>query len=170
MILGGLAGFSATMLMTAAMWRMHAALPRDERYPLPPREITEKLPVAGMGEDAATLAYHFAYGGLTGAMFAAVCRRSGVAAGVAYGAAVWTASYLGWIPAFGILKWATRHPARRNALMLAAHAVWGAGLGAGLAELQRSTSRAFPRSSSRLPDVRDEASASRTTLSPAGRS
>lgn len=156
MILGGLAGISATMLMTAAMWRMHAYLPRDERYPLPPREITEKLPTAGIGEDAATLAYHFAYGGLTGAIFAALCRRPTVAGGIAYGTAVWTASYLGWIPAFGVLKWATCHPARRNALMLAAHAVWGSGLALGLADLQRSISRAFPRSITSLPDVQNE--------------
>ena len=32
---------------------------------------------------------------------------------------------MGWIPAFGMLKPATGHPARRNAVMIAAHFVWG---------------------------------------------
>jgi hypothetical protein len=32
---------------------------------------------------------------------------------------------MGWIPAFGVLKPATEHPPRRNAVMLAAHFTWG---------------------------------------------
>ena len=32
---------------------------------------------------------------------------------------------MGWIPAFGVLKPATEHPLRRNAVMLGAHFVWG---------------------------------------------
>jgi hypothetical protein len=40
---GALAGFSATALMTALMWRLHRRLPAGERYPLPPREITERI-------------------------------------------------------------------------------------------------------------------------------
>jgi hypothetical protein len=43
--------------------------------------------------------------------------------------AVWAGSYLGWLPAAGILSPATEHPARRNALMIASHVVWGAAAG-----------------------------------------
>jgi putative membrane protein len=49
--------------------------------------------------------------------------------GSLYGLLVWTASYLGWLPAVGILAPATRHPARRNALMIVAHLIWSATLG-----------------------------------------
>lgn len=38
---------------------------------------------------------------------------------------VWTVSYLGWVPALGLLTPAGRHPSRRNARMIAAHLVWG---------------------------------------------
>ncbi|RVJ68654.1 hypothetical protein CN171_25130 [Sinorhizobium meliloti] len=36
--------------------------------------------------------------------------------GPAYGLAIWAASYLGWIPAAGILTPATKHPMSRNLL------------------------------------------------------
>jgi uncharacterized membrane protein YagU involved in acid resistance len=57
--------------------------------------------------------------------------------GVAYGLGVWTASYLGLLPALGLLAPATEHPARRNALMIAAHVVWGASLGITAKRLSR---------------------------------
>jgi uncharacterized membrane protein YagU involved in acid resistance len=46
------------------------------------------------------------------------------------GLAVWTGSYLGWVPALGILPPATEHPWRRNVMMIVAHLVWGMTLGA----------------------------------------
>jgi uncharacterized membrane protein YagU involved in acid resistance len=49
--------------------------------------------------------------------------------GATFGLGVWVASYLGLMPMLGILRPATRHPARRNALMIAAHLVWGGVLG-----------------------------------------
>jgi putative membrane protein len=42
---------------------------------------------------------------------------------------VWAGSYLGLLPVLGILSPATRHPTGRNALMIAAHIIWGATLG-----------------------------------------
>jgi len=45
---------------------------------------------------------------------------------------VWGGSYLGLLPSLGILRPATDHPAQRNALMIAAHLVWGATLGGAL--------------------------------------
>jgi hypothetical protein len=43
---------------------------------------------------------------------------------------VWAGSYLGLLPMTGLLHSATRERAERNALMIAAHVVWGGVLGA----------------------------------------
>ncbi|MBS7700097.1 MULTISPECIES: hypothetical protein [unclassified Chelatococcus] len=160
MLLGALAGFAATLPMTSAMSRMHRRLPPQERYPLPPRELSENLPNFGMRISTTTLLHHFLYGAASGALFAVVSRRRNAAAGGIYGAAVWTASYLGWIPASGILRIATRHPSRRNRLMLAAHLVWGASLAIGLRELERAELASFSRTTApngHLEDRKDEA-------------
>jgi hypothetical protein len=39
------------------------------------------------------------------------------------------------VPALGILKPASEHPARRNAVMITAHVVWGAATALALREL-----------------------------------
>lgn len=142
LLIGGIAGFAGTLAMTAAMRRMHRRLPANERYPLTPREIVDSgarqlgVPLADAPARDLTLAAHFAYGALTGALIAAMNpdlkKRTGAAAGVA----VWVASYMGWIPAVGNLEPATRHPARRNALMIGAHIVWGASTAAAIRELR----------------------------------
>ncbi|HEX8285383.1 MAG TPA: DUF6789 family protein [Pyrinomonadaceae bacterium] len=146
-LLGALAGLAATAPMTLAMKLMHEQLPREERYPLPPRQVTEGVAEkAGvnkqLGEDereAATWASHFAYGTACGALYGALAGGRAdshpLLAGVGFGVAVWAGSYLGWLPAAGIIAPATEHPARRNALMIAAHVVWGATTGAALAGL-----------------------------------
>jgi hypothetical protein len=51
------------------------------------------------------------------------------------GVAIWAGSYLGWLPTVGILTPATRHPWRRNLLMIVAHVIWGVALGEGLQKL-----------------------------------
>jgi uncharacterized membrane protein YagU involved in acid resistance len=135
--LGGIAGFVATMAMTSAMARMHRFLPERERYPLPPREITERV-IGGSDEavrDTAMVA-HFVYGGACGALVAAAGAATGPAAGAASGAAIWAGSYFGWVPALGILKPASDHPTGRNALMVAAHLVWGAATALAIRELR----------------------------------
>ena len=146
-LLGALAGLAATAPMTLAMKLMHEQLPREERYPLPPRQVTEGMAEkAGVNEaldeeerEAATWVSHFAYGTACGALYGALSGERvdsrPVLAGVGFGVAVWAGSYLGWLPAAGILSPATEHPARRNALMIAAHVVWGATTGAALAAL-----------------------------------
>ena len=81
---------------------------------------------------ATTLVAHFVYGGATGAAYALVApsvRASPLAKGLAFGCLVWGVSYLGLLPGLRILEPATEHSARRNALMIAAHLVWGATLG-----------------------------------------
>ena len=86
---------------------------------------------------------HFAYGALCGALLAAATPRPGKVTGAAAGTAVWLTSYMGWIPALNLLKPATEHPARRNALMIGVHLVWGASTAAALCELADARSTIF---------------------------
>src|SRR5215212_8996170 len=107
-LLGALAGLAATGPMTLAMKLMHEQLPREEQYPLPPRQVTEGLvEKAGVNEhlddeerEAATWVSHFAYGAAVGALYGAVSGEKiderPVLAGVGFGLAVWAGSYLGW--------------------------------------------------------------------------
>lgn len=141
LLLGALAGLAATAPMTLAMKLMHEQLPREEQYPLPPRAVTMELAeAAGLDErmdeparEAATWAAHFGYGAACGAAYGALAGGKGrvppVLAGASFGLAVWAGSYLGWLPAAGIMRPATEHPPRRVALMVAAHLVWGAAAG-----------------------------------------
>jgi len=131
---GAIAGVVATYAMTLAAQRMYARLPARERYPLPPRQITESLlprRVAESNVEAATLASHALFGAAAGAVFWPLFRdsRHPIGNGIVYALGVWTASYFGWVPLTGRLKPAHLHPPRRNALMIAAHVVWGATLG-----------------------------------------
>src|SRR5215204_2869173 len=79
-LLGALAGLAATVPMTLAMKLMHEQLPREEQYPLPPRQVTEGLAEkAGVDEqldeeerEAATWVSHFAFGATAGALYGAV--------------------------------------------------------------------------------------------------
>lgn len=145
LLIGALAGIVATGPMTVVMILLHRRLPARERYPLPPREITMKLArKAGVAHelnsearDAATLIAHFGYGAACGALYAASAERvsaSPAAKGPLFGLLVWGTSYLGLLPGTGILSPATKHPARRNTLMIVAHLVWGAAL-AGVAHV-----------------------------------
>jgi uncharacterized membrane protein YagU involved in acid resistance len=138
---GSLAGLAATVPMTAAMVALHKQLPRHEQYPLPPREVTVQVAEkAGVVDDLeteaevrqATWAAHFAFGAAAGALYGPLARHmpgGRVAGGVLFGLAVWSGSYVGWLPALGIRRSATRQPPRREGLMIAAHIVWGAALG-----------------------------------------
>jgi hypothetical protein len=144
LVIGGIAGFVATMAMTAAMRRLHAKLPAKEKYPLTPREIVDQTlaPPPAFAPDL-TLAAHFAYGAACGALIAAASPRIGRAGGAAAGAGVWLASYMGWIPALGVLKPATGHPLRRNLVMLSAHFAWGWSTAEGIRELGKSRATIF---------------------------
>ncbi|MCU0493080.1 MAG: DUF1440 domain-containing protein [Chloroflexaceae bacterium] len=137
---GAVAGAIATAPMTLAMMAMHSQLPEHQQYPLPPSLITAKAEaVVGVRDEvkrddhvALTTLAHFGYGAAVGALFAPVARVAHlppVTGGVAYGLTVWTVSYLGLLPALRLLPPATKQPAERNSLMIAAHVVWGATLG-----------------------------------------
>ncbi|HMG48038.1 MAG TPA: hypothetical protein VK614_11325 [Allosphingosinicella sp.] len=142
--IGAIAGFVATMAMTAAMRRLHKRLPARERYPLPPREIVDAAlaPPAAPAPDL-TLIAHFAYGAGCGALIAAANPRIGKVGGALAGGGIWLASYMGWIPAFGVLKPATEHPMRRNAVMLGAHFVWGWSASEAIRELSAARATIF---------------------------
>jgi uncharacterized membrane protein YagU involved in acid resistance len=143
LVIGAVAGFVGTMAMTAAMRRLHKRLPEKERYPLTPREIIDRVGEQATGappedetaKDVTTVS-HFLYGAAMGAVIAALNPDPSRKAGALAGTAVWAASYMGWIPAVGTLAPATKHPARRNALMIGAHWVWGASTAAAIRELR----------------------------------
>ena len=144
LVIGGIAGFVATMAMTAAMRRLHARLPAKERYPLPPREIVDEVlaPPRKAAPDL-TLVAHFAYGAGCGALLAAVNPRPGRVGGALAGGAIWLTSYMGWIPGFAILEPATKHPLRRNAAMIAAHFSWGWSTAEAIRELSEARETIF---------------------------
>jgi uncharacterized membrane protein YagU involved in acid resistance len=141
LIAGAAAGAAATVPMTMFWEVMHRRLDGEPPRPLPPREVAEALAVkAGVNRhldeaqiERLAMALHFGYGTLTGALFGFLAPREparGVAAGMVFGLGVWTASYLGWLPATGV-----RHSPRwdqpaRTKLIVASHLVWGACAGA----------------------------------------
>jgi hypothetical protein len=138
-VAGSIAGFLATAPMTVAMMAMHRALPHEHKEPLPPRQITDNAAAqAGVdiGDDetrkAAALGAHFAYGASVGALYGPVAGATKLPAaieGMLYGMAVWGGSYLGVLPGAGLYRSAKDEPAPRNAMMIAAHLIWGASLG-----------------------------------------
>ncbi len=137
---GCLAGLAATVPMTVVMEVMYRRLPLSQRYPLPPRQITMRVVhEAGLQQEldeeervGVTLASHFAYGSAAGGVYSGFSGKipgHPSIKGAAYGLLVWGGSYLLGLPGLGLLRPATQHPAQRNALMIAAHIVWGATLG-----------------------------------------
>jgi len=134
---GAVAGAAATAPMTAVMTLLRREFSDARREEIPPRQITRRIAqTAGVEPQldaeqvhAATYFAHVGYGATTGALypaFAARVRGPTVVKGALFGLAVWGASYLGWLPALRILRPATREPAGRNTMMIAAHLVWGA--------------------------------------------
>jgi hypothetical protein len=141
---GAIAGLAATGPMTIFMVLAHRRLPRCQQYELPPATITDfALRKLGLSEqvpapsqEALSVVNHFAYGATTGALYGwldaeptdPALVRPRYARAIAYAIGIWTGSYLGWLPAAGVHRSALREPPARNALMLAAHVVWCAGL------------------------------------------
>jgi putative membrane protein len=136
LIQGGLAGLVATIPMTAVIAGGRAA--GWLRTP-PPVEITENV-AENVGENperdspefqAAWLAAHFGYGAACGAAYAAVRPAlpfPAAVSGLFFGGAVWGVSYLGLLPALRLFPPATEDSPRRQAVMIAAHAVFGLSL------------------------------------------
>jgi putative membrane protein len=105
----------------------------------PPVEITENV-AQQAGEDpdrqspefqAAWLAAHVGYGAACGVIFAAirpVLPRSDLVAGLLFGAAVWGVSYIGLMPSLNLYPSAQDDSNQRQAVMIAAHGVFGTAL------------------------------------------
>jgi len=150
---GLVSGLAATVPMSVAMEVMNRELPVRRKEPFPPRLITRRMARrAGVEREldegehrAVAWVSHFGYGGAMGAVYGLVDERVrarlpravrgmppvvlDVAQGVAFGLGVWAASYLGWLPAAGIMKPATRQGPATNAVIVASHVVYGAALG-----------------------------------------
>jgi hypothetical protein len=158
-IAGASAGAAATVPMTVYWEILHRYLPGEPPRPLPPREVVEGLAVkAGVSRqlserDVRRLAWaaHFGYGTTMGVIFGPLAPsdlRKGVVAGMLFGLGVWTASYLGWLPATGV-----RHSPRwdmpaRTAIIVSSHLVWGAAAGAVMSKWKSGRS---PSTSSTSP-------------------
>ena len=137
---GALAGGVATLLMTALMKAYQAT--GLFRGPIPPTRITRAaLDVVGAGnevddetETAVMAAGHWGYGMACGALFGVLHTRirppiPTAVHGTLFGLLIWALSYMGWVPAAGIMP----HPARQNPaqafMPLLAHVVYGSTLG-----------------------------------------
>jgi len=133
---GTAAGFIATLPMSVAMLIMENWF-ADSREPLPPKEVTEQaMHAVGLDElekehpNKVTVAAHFSYGAAVGALYPVLHSLPvpAIVSGVLYGLIVWAASYLGVLPALGLIEPVDERPRDRNLLMIVAHLVWGASL------------------------------------------
>ncbi len=126
--------------MTVMMLTAFVFLPKTEKYALPPKEIVgviaSKADLGVSLDDAQlnwlTLFAHFGFGGAAGGLFGVAARflwQPLWSAGILFCLLVWLVSYMIGLPTLGILKPATKHPLRRNLLMVGAHIVWGFSLG-----------------------------------------
>jgi uncharacterized membrane protein YagU involved in acid resistance len=133
---GALAGLAATVPMTVVIGAGRAA---GLMGTPPPVEITENVGEhAGEQPDrqspefqAAWLAAHAGYGAACGVLFAAIrplLPRSDLVAGLLFGGAVWGVSYIGVMPSLNLYPSAKDDSNQRQAVMIAAHAVFGTAL------------------------------------------
>lgn len=139
---GGLGGAVGTVGMSALMLAAGKAGLLGEH---PPDTIAgaalDVVGIHGQGEeqqDALAILLHFGFGIGTGALFGLLHRRlpfrmNATLHGVIFGSIVWATSYQGWIPALGIMPPASEDRPDRPRVMLVAHWVYGAILGAVLA-------------------------------------
>ena len=134
---GGLAGFLATAPMSVWMLLGRRMMSWRSQEALPPAQITQELLRTIEADDnltrsqESTLAVvnHFAYGSAMGAVYAPLMRPESaalaIATGAAFGLAVWTVSYCGWLPVAGLYRPPHEDTAERTGLMIGAHLIWG---------------------------------------------
>jgi hypothetical protein len=124
----------ATTPMTLAMMAVQQLLPETHRTRHEPDIIVDVLlrrfglagPLNKRQRRGLALVGHPAYGALAGAVVGLVRPGDSLPRGVLAGLGIWAASYAGWLPASRVLPWPYRRTLSRNALLLVAHAVWGA--------------------------------------------
>jgi uncharacterized membrane protein YagU involved in acid resistance len=104
---------------------------------MPPEKITASLlkrtsiNPSAEHQDALATGLHFGFGSAAGALFGLIAPKRLIARipmGMGYGAAIWGVSYMGWVPAFGIMPHAARDRRDRQMVMLAGHLVYGTAL------------------------------------------
>ena len=145
---GAIAGGIATTLMTAFMKAYQAT--DLYRGKLPPTRVTEKsLDATGVDYDeggttevVTIAAGHWGYGMAGGAFFAALRRLLGISIpavlhGTLFGLLVWGVSYMGWVPAAGIMPPPWRQRSEQALMPLLAHVVYGSVLGVAFDRLER---------------------------------
>ena len=82
--------------------------------------------------EAVSVFSHLAYGAACGAAYSYAERIVAAAPtikGIIFGLAVWSGSYLGWLPFAGIRASAADRPQSETAMMVASHIVFGMFLG-----------------------------------------
>jgi hypothetical protein len=132
---GAVAGFAATAPMTVVMWGLDRSW-RVSEQKLPPEQITRNIARrTGLsrfldrgGKKAASWGSHFGYGTAGGAAYPLTVERlpaSPAVKGPLYGLLIWALSYLGWLPAAGIMAPSTRQSRRRNIALVSSHVIWG---------------------------------------------
>ena len=145
LIEGSLAGVIATVPMTLFMFAGQSLLPLRQHYALPPERLMGTLAnQVGVKLDkpqlmGASFVSHFGFGGAMGALYGPLMRivpLPSVLKGMVFGLVVWSAVYGGLLSAVGMSEAAPKQPLQRNALMLAAHLVWGAGMGGAMQLLE----------------------------------
>lgn len=135
---GALAGTIATVPMTAVMGIGKAA---GWMVTPPPKQIAAEAQQetgirSEIGHPAFTVAWlgaHFAFGAGCGALFAGgrqFLPYSSPPAGMIFGAGIWAAAYGAILPALGLYPSLPDDSHTRSAVMLAAHGIFGATLGA----------------------------------------
>jgi hypothetical protein len=136
---GSLAGLAGTAAMSVAMLGAQKAGLMGK---MPPKKITEaalgalRMDRSAPRSNVLSTVAHFGYGLAGGVLFAAGARRLlpqvrgvGPAAGAAFGVAVWALSYVGWVPALGIMPPPHRDRPGRPTAMVLAHIIYGALVG-----------------------------------------
>jgi hypothetical protein len=136
---GAAAGVVATGAMSVVML---AAERTGLMSRIPPHEIASRVvartplrdDVGASGRRNLGWIAHFGFGAALGAAFGLARGRivppgPAVPQSMAFAGAVWLVSYLGWLPAVGLMPRATHDEPNRQPAMVVAHAVFGAVLG-----------------------------------------
>ena len=147
LVAGGVAGTAAAVLMLPVF---DGAKRLGLLSEAPPARVidraaaeAEKRPDPAERAGAA-FASHLLYGAGVGAAYAALIAPlprplPAAIAGPAFGILVWVASYLGWMPAAGVLPRPWRQPAGDALVPVVAHLVYGLALGVGERVLRGDT-------------------------------
>ncbi|CAN5728927.1 hypothetical protein BH24CHL8_BH24CHL8_11060 [soil metagenome] len=152
---GAVAGTVATLAMSVPMLAA-SRLGLISRQA--PEQITDRV-LQRMGwargvqsetaRDTLAAGNHLAFGAIGGVCFALLARRvprsvPPVAAGIAYALLIWTVSYAGWTPALRLMPPPEEDEPARPVLMVVAHVVYGAVLGALTPGRATTVDRAVP--------------------------